>query len=230
MNVEEKIIRYLLIQNDYVSVKEIAGNCEISPRSVHNYLNKIKVDNRYVFKSGRKGIRLYEVRKADVSSKVPETFEERKMFIYRKGLIAQKPIYLDQLQDYLAVSDSTMHADIIKIRREIAKYHVRLTIKDNEMNFVGNYHDLKKLSQSLIYQDVNKERSILSVDSLQEMFVALDVAGIRSIITSQLEKQNFFMDEYSLMNLLLHILISLNQEMNGIIPVEFNYYDDIFFL
>lgn len=225
MDSEEKIVRYLLLQDDYVNTKEIATNCDISQRSVFNYLNHLKEDRRFKVLTGRKGVRLYEIEKENSTSKIPETFEERRMFIFRKGLIAQKPIFMDRLQEYLAVSDSTLHADIIKIRREIAKYHVRLVIKGNEMNFVGNYHDLKKLSQSLIYQDVNEDHSILSVSSLQEMFASLDVAQIRSIITTELEKQNFFMDEYSLMNLLLHILISLNQEMNGVVPLYPNHYE-----
>ena len=224
MKIEEKIVKYLLVQGDYVNVKQIAADCEISQRSIYNYLNKLKSDRHYIIHTGRKGIRLFEVEKEDSTSKTPETYEERRMFIFRKGLIAQKPIYIDRLQNYLAISDSTLHSDIIRIRREIAKYHVRLAIKGNEMNFVGNYHDLKKLSQSLIYQEVNEENSILSVSSLQEMFSSLDVAQIRTIIVEELEKQNFFMDEYSLMNLLLHILISLNQETNGVIPIHSNQY------
>ncbi len=218
-NKEDVVISYLLNKADYVKVDTIINDCSISRRSFYNYLKDIKNDNQYIVDSNDKGIKL-SYKNTKLSRKRPEDYEGRKTFLLRKGLIRGEKLHVPYLLDYFAISDSTLHNDIIRLRREISKFHVRLINKGDELIFSGNYHDLKKLTQHIIYSESNNSHSLLSVDRLQEIFPDLDVNFINNSIRYVLSNLNYFMDEYSIINLCLHILISLNQEVNGVLPIS----------
>lgn len=213
------VIGYLLNQADYVKVDKIIDDCKISRRTFYNYLKDIKSDNQYNVESNDNGIKL-TCKNTKLNRKRPEDYDGRKTFILRKGLIRGERLHVAYLLDYFAISDSTFHNDIIKLRREISKFHVRLISKDDELMFSGNYHDLKKLTQHIIYSESNSTQSLLSTSRLQEIFPNLDVEFVLSSIRNILSELNYFMDEYSIINLGLHILISLNQEVNGILPIN----------
>lgn len=213
------VIDYLLKCSDYVPAERIISDCNISERTFYNYLKSLKEDNDYIVDTTSKGIKLIKKQSAMVIN-IPQDYEERKTFIYRKGLISHQSLVYSKLIDYFGISESTLHNEIIKIRNEIRKFHVRLVLKDDELIFVGNYHNLKKLTQNIIYKENNQNQSMLSISKLQEIFPELDVDFALSSITNELTESNYFMDEYSILNLLLHILISLNQEIDGIVPIN----------
>ena len=218
-NKEEKMINYLLQTSDFVSIDKISADCLISKRTVYNYLQKLKDDPRFTIEKKKNAVYLTAKNNEKFVSKTPEDYQQRKRWIFRKGLIMQKELNIEKLLNFFGISEATFHSDIINIRKEISKFHVRLVTKKGKLMFVGNYHDLKKLTQHVIYQENNETHSLLSTENLTEIFPNLDVQFVKNTITNELQKSNYFMDEYSVVNLLLHILISTNQELNGIVPV-----------
>ena len=83
------------------------------------------------------------------------------------------------------------------------------------MYFNGNFHSIKRLIQHIVYDEENINHSLLSTESLAEIFGNLDVRFVKDTVKSILAKYNYFIDEYSLINLLLHILISMTHEREG---------------
>ncbi len=213
----EKMIDYLLQANDFVKLDKVSVDCRISKRSVYNYLKLLQEDPKYYVDRKDQSVRLM-IKQEDVSKKRPEDYQERKRWIFRKGLIMQKELHIDKLLDYFGISEATFHSDLIRIRKEISKYRVRLVTKKGVLLFVGNYHELKKLTQNIIYEENNEKNALLSIDSLADVFTNLDVHFIKDAIVDEFQKVNYFMDEYSIVNLLIHILVSTNQELNGITP------------
>ena len=213
---EKRIINYLINNRRFVSIDEIVINSNVSERTVYNFLENYKDNPDYTIVYNQNGIKLTENKKKQNSdNSIPAGYEERKQFIYRKALIGQESLKISSLLDYLGISDATLHQDIIKIRREISKYHVRLSIKDDFMYFNGNFHSIKRLIQHIVYDEENINHSLLSTESLAEIFGNLDVRFVKDTVKSILAKYNYFIDEYSLINLLLHILISMTHEREG---------------
>ena len=60
-----------------------------------------------------------------------------------------------------------------------------------------------------IYEEAQK--SMVSLDTLSDIFFRYPVKEIRRMILEKLHAEQLFMDEYSLINLLLHILIAMDQ-------------------
>ena len=131
-NKEENVIAYLIKQANYVKLEKIITDCKISERSFYNYLKDIKENDEYILESNKNGFKL-SLKNQKLSRKIPDDYEGRKTFLLRKGLIRQERLYMSSLMDYLAVSDSTFHSDLIKLRRELSKFHVRLISKDDEL-------------------------------------------------------------------------------------------------
>ena len=212
-------LEFLLTSSDYVTIGEICTHCGISSRTAYNYLKEIQEEANYEVLRSKNGI-LIKRKSVENKSKIPEDYGERKNWIFRKGLMLQQKISIDKMMDYFIISESTFHSDLIKIRKEIKRFNVKLISKQGYLYFFGNYHDLKRLTQHLIYAESNSKQSLLSIDVLNDVFPNLDVYFIKKTIVDVLKDNNRFMDEYSVINLLLHVLISLNQEINNIVPIN----------
>ena len=61
----------------------------------------------------------------------------------------------------------------------------------------------------LIYNEA--QHTLVSMETLHAIFPRYDIQKIRSDILACLNSQHFFIDEYSLTNLLLHMLITMDQ-------------------
>lgn len=220
---QAKMLDYLLKQVGYTPIHQICTECQVSQRTVYHALATFKEDPQFIVENIKKGVRVRMAgQDSSNASKLPGDYEERKMWMFRKGLMMQQQLNVDSLLNYLSISEATLHSDVIRIRREIAKFHVKFVLKDGYLMFVGNYHDLKKLTQHIIYDENNEKQALLSIAGLTEIFPNLDVQYIKDSLAKELAVKNIFMDEYSVTNLLLHILISLNQELNGVVPVNIN--------
>lgn len=223
---EEKMIKSLISINDYVNIDKLCAECGISRRTFYNYVKNLRNDPDFVVSIKNNSILLSainsntKINESDYSIDVPEDYYQRKNWLFRKGLFLQRELDIEEVIDYFQISDATFHSDLIKIRKELSKYHVKLITKKGKLVFLGNYHDIKKLTQHIIFEENNANNSLLSTDSLNEIFPNLDAKFIKRVIQNELNKQNLFMDEYSIINLLLHVLISTNQEINGIKPRE----------
>jgi lichenan operon transcriptional antiterminator len=208
---EKEIVAYLLKQSKPASVTQIAISCSVSDRTVYNVLSSLQNNPDFVLDMTDGGISLKEnaPAKKDV---IPSNYEERKQFIFRKALFGQPKVSVAEALNYLAISEATFHSDIIKMRKEIAPYHVKIQIKGDNLFFSGNYHDLKNLMQHVVYDEADQEHSLLSIQNLSVLFPSFDLELLKKCITSELKLRNVYMDEYSLMNLFLHILIYMSQQ------------------
>ena len=116
---------------------------------------------------------------------------------------------LDELAASLFISEVTLQNEVKAIRHDIAEYHLSLRTKNNTLFISGSEKDKKRLMIRLIYNEA--QHSLVSMDTLCAIFPRYDIEKIRSSILSCLNEQHFFIDEYSLINLLLHMLITMDQ-------------------
>ena len=116
---------------------------------------------------------------------------------------------LDELAASLFISEVTLQNEVKLIRHEIAEYHLSLRTKNNTLFISGSEKDKKRLMIHLIYNEA--QHTLVSMETLHAIFPRYDIQKIRSDILACLNSQHFFIDEYSLTNLLLHMLITMDQ-------------------
>lgn len=204
------LIEYLNHAEGYVTLKKIAFDLTISVRTVQYYLKNIKEAYPDSVETGQKGVRL--LRKLDTAvhkPRIPENYEERKSWIFRKTLLDNKSLDMNGVSEYLCVSYITLLNEINRMRKEIEQDRLKIQIRDDRISFAGKERDKKAFISKMIYKE--SSGTILSMDSLNKLFPRFDAFQIKNMIKEQLTGERYYIDEYSLINLLLHILVSLNR-------------------
>lgn len=138
---EQKLMKYLLHQNRYVKVNEIADYIEVSTRTVHRELKAVKsVLDKYSLqldKQPGKGLKLVGVYRdkqrllEDLSrdSHVEYSADERKLLILCAMLEAGEPIKLYTIANDLQVTTATISNDLDELEKWIAPFGLSLIRK-----------------------------------------------------------------------------------------------------
>lgn len=191
-----------------LNTKQLAAHFSVTQRTIQTYLRELKEEYPDCIKTVTNGILI--MKQIELKEKViPFTYSERKSYILRNLLINEQSIVIDELADALFISEVTLLNEIKKIRRSLEKYGLILKTKNNHLFITGSTTDKKTLMIDLIYGEA--ENSLVSLTTLNDIFRHYDAERIRDILLQKLNDVHFFMDEYSLVNLLLHILIAMDQ-------------------
>lgn len=213
MVTKRDIIQFL--NNSYIELittKSIAAHFNVTQRTIQSYLKEIKEEYHDCIEITSKGIIIKQPLKLKEIDDIPLTFKERKSYILRNLLVNDYQFDIDELAEYLCISEVTLLNEIKKIRRSIEKYDLILKTKNNQLFITGTTKDKKALMIQLIYGEA--DNSLVSLSTLNDIFQDYNAEEIRDILIKKLNEAHFFMDEYSLINLLLHILIAMDQQQS----------------
>jgi lichenan operon transcriptional antiterminator len=224
MNEREKaLLRLLITQDAWLTSFSISSLLGISVRSVKNYISSINADYPGLVVSSRNGFlvedkkRLIKILQTETSGVLRQQGAgDRKKYIFQKLLLKQEQYDLDSLADDLAVSPITLMKELSGLNGELAEYELSLRNRSNMVSIAGAERNKKKLISKLIYEDARE--SFLSIRLLQDYLPHYDLAEVRKIIFSCLRKHHYFMDDFSMMNLILHIAIAM--ERHGLHQTE----------
>ena len=78
MGKEEKVIDFLLNQTAAVRIEAVCAACQVSRRSVYNYLEKLKKDPHYQVMTGKEGIVLRRDRAQGEQMQIPQGYARRR--------------------------------------------------------------------------------------------------------------------------------------------------------
>lgn len=195
--------------NEVFSTKQIASHFDVTQRTIQNYVKELKEEYKDCFELKQQGISIVKPMELSQDEGIPLTFSERKSYILRTLLMHECSINIDELAQTLCISEVTLQNEIKKIRRSLEKYQLLLKMKNNHLFITGSTKDKKALMIDLIYGEA--DHSLVSISTLNDIFQNYDAEKIRDVLLQKLNDVHFFMDEYSLVNLLLHILIAMDQ-------------------
>ena len=208
------LLKYLNQQEGFVPARVIAKELGLSIRTVQNYLREIKETYPDLLITSQKGVKARYKVEIDGCSNSFDDYEKRKTYIIREILINHQEPSMYELSEQFCISYSTLENEIKKIKRDLAKHSLRLRSKNDYLYIDGAVKDKKELITGMIYNE--SENSLVSYDQLDKIFVGFDSRYVRDTILNELNSNNYFVDEFSLMNLVLHILISMENAGGGI--------------
>lgn len=195
--------------NGTLTVKGVAAHFKVTDRTIQTHIKNLQKQYPDYLSVNRGKIVVHKNIPLDPSHLIPASFQERKAYILRNLLTTGAAIDLDELAAQLCISEVTLQNEIKAVRRSLHKCNLTLRTKNNKLFIEGDSRDKKALIIKLIYDEA--QNSLVSLATLGELFPRYDVALIRTKILENLDKRQFYMDEYSLVNLLLHILIAMDQ-------------------
>ena len=228
-NKELAILKLLSSQEYWVTSFSMSAFLNISVRSIKSYISDINYHNPGLIESSREGFfisdkeRLLKLISQKKSSTMPQTSEDRKRYILRKLLLEKEQYDLDELSDEICISPLTFSNELPRIKAELSGFDLIVKTKSNFISIEGPEENKKKLLSKLIYDDSGN--SFLNIKLMQNYLPHYDLAAVKEIVSETLRTNHYFMDDFSLLNLVLHIAITMERRRSkGVLseygPVE----------
>ena len=226
----------LASSRDWVTADALALMLHTTPRTIRNYVQQItSEETQGILESSRLG---YRWRGSGVTAKAegawenryePSSPNDRYWYMIRKILVEETT--LDTLMDDLFISDSTVDADLRRIRKIAAEDHVKLRRTGDTLRFSGRTVDIRRLAYRCVLNSISGR--YLTVDFIVQAFPEYDTAGILGAMRSVLAKYGltaytFEEAELFLLIMLQHREVSLKHSITapecGITGLQ-NYYE-----
>ena len=211
-----ELIRTLKQAGSPMTSSSLANRLNVSPRSVKSYIQDINLLLPDTVVSSHKGY-VIDQKKADEllsesKSAIPQTAEERVSYIIN-NLIKRGFINSFDLCDEMFIAYSTLKADLVDVRKTLQKADLQLINQNDTLAVTGLEKNKRKLLSSLLYSE--SRNNFVNYEKMSSSFEGIDVMFIKNTIQEQFEKHRFFINDYSLENLILHSSITIDRIRNG---------------
>ena len=210
------ILKFLSSQSDWVTSFSISAQLGIPVRSIKHYIHDINVQEPDLIESSREGFLVRDkkrlskvIAQAQKDAVLPQTQEDRKKAILRKLLLETDACNMDVLADELIISPVTLINELTRLKAELADFDLSIKTKNNFVSIEGLEGNKKKLVSKLIYED--SQGSFLSLKLIQSYLPHFDLAIVNGIVREAPRKHHYFMDDFSVLNLVMQIGLNLER-------------------
>ncbi len=215
-NQQIHLIKILQNTDTPITSSSLANALNMSPRSIKSYINEINETLPGTISSSRKGY-LIDKEKAqelleESKSIIPQTKDERVNYIIN-ALIKRGLVNTYDFCDELFVSYSTLKNDLVSVRRILSDANLDLVNSADVLIINGLEKNKRKLLSSLLYSE--SHNNFVNYQKMSESFAGIDVVFIKDTILNSFEEYHYFINDYSLENLVLHATITIDRIRNG---------------
>lgn len=204
-------------KHDFTTSKTVAQHFSISVRTVKTYVATINQQYDNIIQSNHKG---YFVNKdavqllSQVQEELPQNYESRSVYIVKKLLLDHAyEINLYDLCDELYIGYSTLKGDIQKLNTAYANFKVSFVCQKDTLKIRGEEKAIRKLASFIVSSEVHE--NFISIEMLEENFPNLDCRSLEQSLYQILKKYHYYVNDFSLMNFILHLSIMVDRVMNG---------------
>lgn len=217
VNKKEKLIQMLLKEQPLTS-SVLSNQLDVSIRTVKSYIYQINDEYPETISSSRLGYSInkdhaYDVLRDLLSEEkgIPQTSKERIVFLLNKLLKSHQDDLFNiyDISDELYISPSTIRNELKRVKRKLNKYDIELILKGDSFKIDGLEKNKRKMLSSILYEE--SDIHFLNLDTLQQSFRNINIDLIKSIILSEFQKYHYFINDYSLSNLVLHLALSIER-------------------
>ena len=213
MNSKRKKLIQLLIQSQPMTSAELADALSVSVRTIKTYVHDINEEYPGTISSSYEGYHI-NIKKAQqllmsTANHIPQTSDERVFYIINKLIHHNAGSSLDiyDLCDELYISLSTLKNELNKTKKKLRQFDLTLITKGDTVECIGLEKNKRKLLSSILYDESNI--NFVNIDSLQHAFIDVDIYFIRKTILEIFDKYHYFINDYSLINLVLDVTIAI---------------------
>lgn len=208
--------------NDYgkwITGKEIAKVLNVSDRTIRSDIENINnyYDCILIQANKRLGYRLDEtlLHKQDIEIKdiIPQTSQERCIYIIQELLFKSHEINLIALQDQVFVSGYSIDNDIKKIRKMINDYpSLKLVRSKNYISLEGNETDKRKLYKQLLTAET--QGNFMNLNSIAGLWNSFDLLEVKDILEEICEKYDYQIHEMTFPMIMIHAGVAIERIIN----------------
>ncbi|MDO4198335.1 MAG: PTS sugar transporter subunit IIA [Erysipelotrichaceae bacterium] len=227
---EIKLLEYLISHDDYHTASFLATRFNCSVRSIKSYISSINEEASRTILSSHEGFKINDKEKAlelleNSNGDIPQNAEKRQKYILRKLLIEQSSIDLDDLANEMCISPATLNNELSAVKLSLTQYDLVFRTKNNIASIEGSEENKKKMISRTIYDE--SVDGFMSLELAQSYFPEYDLNFLKRCVNNTLIDHMCFMDDFSLLNFLLHLVINMQRSSSFCTKEEISREQDI---
>ncbi|QWT24034.1 BglG family transcription antiterminator [Subtercola sp. PAMC28395] len=212
----QRLLEYLAESSGWITSAQLADRLGVTTRSVRSYVTAAKsaAEPLDIIASSAEGYRLNrEAYAAYLSTRTrasePETPGDRLYHVVRRLLDAPDGLDLYELAARLFVSDSTLEADLRKIRPLLSESNLSLGRQGSLLLITGSEEDRRALISKMFREE--SARGFLEIERIQNEFASENLAVFKTELLELLDSGGYFINEYGLDSVMLHLAIAVDR-------------------
>ncbi|MGV8857968.1 BglG family transcription antiterminator [Rhodoglobus sp.] len=210
-----RLIEHLAQAEGWVTAAELADKLGVTTRSVRSYVTAVKSSALplEVIESSTAGYRLHRDNYAEflksASNRDTERPRDRQYHLVRRLGDAPEGIDIHALADSFFVSESTIEADLRKIKTVVTEEGLSLIRRGALVVLSGTEPNLRRLlSKMFRHEDT---QGFLELASIQREFESSDLRAFKTSLLDLLDAHGYFVNEYGINHVLLHVAIAADR-------------------
>lgn len=214
---QARMLEYLRRAPGWVTAAELSGHLGVSARSVRSYVTRAKqlAHPLDIIDSGPDGYQLkrdafaeYQRRQADTPAEA-DTPQDRLYQLVRRLTDATEALDVYELAAALFVSDSTLEADLARVRSLLPGTDLTLTRHGSTVAFEGPEAGRRRLV-SRMFRD-ESARGIVQLEAIQREFASESLGDFKTDLIAMLDAQGYFVNDFGTDAVLLHLAIAVDR-------------------
>ena len=218
---QAKTLETLARARDWVTAAELADQVGVTPRSIRSYVGDLKESSAPLdlVESSARGYRInpaaYAAFLEREGATEPESLSpaERSSRLLRRMLDEPGGIDIYVAADESFVSDSTIESDLARVRARLEGTGLRLRRAGSEVSLDGAEVDRRRMLSQLYREDA--ERGVVLLARVQSEFGLSGLAEFKAQLVAELDARGYFVNEYGINDVLLHVAIALDRVSKG---------------
>ncbi|TFC82334.1 transcription antiterminator [Cryobacterium cheniae] len=209
----------------WVTAGELADLLGVTPRTVRSYVTSLKLAAvpLEIIESGPAGYRLdleaFALYRSSARAQADdaETPRDRLYALVRR--LTESPEGLDvyAVSAELFVSDSTIDADLTKVRQLLPDTGLTLSRHGSVITLTGSETDRRRLLSRMFREE--SSRGLLELEAIQREFASESLGAFKTDLIAMLDSQGYFVNEYGTNDVLLHVAIAIDRVTRRTAPV-----------
>ncbi|TAM70780.1 MAG: PRD domain-containing protein [Microbacteriaceae bacterium] len=206
---------------DWTTAAELADQVGVTPRSIRSYVGELKEASAplEIIESSSSGYRLHHDAYAEflererVTDGGAMTPAERLSQLLRRLLDESRPLDVYAEADAAFLSESTIESDLTRARTRLGGSGLTIVRRGSEISLEGGELDRRRLLSQLYREDA--ERGLIVLTRVQQEFGLSGLTEFKSELLAALDARGYFVNEYGINDVLLHVAIALDRVRRG---------------
>ncbi|WP_411698588.1 BglG family transcription antiterminator [Conyzicola sp.] len=211
----ERLLHYLSQSDTRVTAAELAEHLGVTTRSVRSYVTAAKAAAHplSIISSSTNGYRLnreaYATFASGTRGRDADTPRDRVHHLVRRLTEEPGGIDVHALADSLYVSESTIENDLRKVKALGEEAGLTLSRHGSVVALTGTEAEYRRVLSKIFRTE--SAQGFLELENVQREFVSEDLGAFKTALIGMLEGQGYFVNEYGVNSVLLHVAIAVDR-------------------
>lgn len=212
---QSQVLEQLVRSGGWLTSGELADSLGVSDRSIRSYIAaiKTKADPITVVEAGPEGYRInrdgYAEYRRATGSGSEGTPRERVYRLVRRLVDDETGFDVYEAAADLFVSDSTLDADLTRIRSMLGDTSLELRRTGSRVTLRGSELERRRLLTRLFREETGS--GMTELDAIQREFESANLGSFKTDLIDALRDRGYYINDYGMDNVLLHIAIAADR-------------------